>query len=114
MAREIPDYSIIKIKLGSDDDEGRVRAIREARPDAKLRVDANAGWTVDHAIHHLRWLEKYDLELIEHRTLDGRSQRGRTDRLLNDEQDRLESRKQPFVDRRLASAAIRSASVAHS
>lgn len=65
MAREIPDYSIIKIKLGSDDDEGRVRAIREARPDAKLRVDANAGWTVDQAIHHLAWLEKYDIELIE-------------------------------------------------
>jgi L-alanine-DL-glutamate epimerase-like enolase superfamily enzyme len=65
MAREIPDYSIIKIKLGSDDDEGRVRAIREARPDAKLRVDANAGWTVDQAIHHLGWLEKYDIELIE-------------------------------------------------
>jgi L-alanine-DL-glutamate epimerase-like enolase superfamily enzyme len=65
MAREIPDYSIIKIKLGSDDDEGRVRAIRNARPDAKLRVDANAGWTVDQAIHHLAWLEKYDIELIE-------------------------------------------------
>lgn len=65
MAREIPDYSIIKIKLGSDDDEGRVRAIREARPDAKLRVDANAGWTVDQALHHLGWLEKYDIELIE-------------------------------------------------
>ena len=65
MAREIPDYSIIKIKLGSDDDEGRVRAIREARPDAKLRVDANAGWTVDQAIHHLGWLERYDIELIE-------------------------------------------------
>ena len=65
MARQIPDYSIIKIKLGSDDDEGRVRAIREARPDAKLRVDANAGWTVEQALHHLAWLERYDIELIE-------------------------------------------------
>jgi L-alanine-DL-glutamate epimerase-like enolase superfamily enzyme len=65
MARQIPDYGVIKIKLGSTDDESRVRAIREARPDAKLRVDANAGWTVDHAIHHLRWLERYDPELIE-------------------------------------------------
>lgn len=65
MAREIPDYGIIKIKLGSDDDEGRVRAIREARPDAKLRVDANAGWTVEQALHHLAWLERYDIELIE-------------------------------------------------
>jgi L-alanine-DL-glutamate epimerase-like enolase superfamily enzyme len=65
MAREIVDYPIIKLKLGSDDDESRVRAVREARPDAKLRVDANAGWTFDGAVAHLRWLEQYDLELIE-------------------------------------------------
>jgi L-alanine-DL-glutamate epimerase-like enolase superfamily enzyme len=65
MARQIADYAVIKIKLGTDDDEPRVRAIREARPDAKLRVDANAGWTVEQSVDHLRWLEKYDLELIE-------------------------------------------------
>jgi L-alanine-DL-glutamate epimerase-like enolase superfamily enzyme len=65
MAREIPDYSVIKLKLGSDDDESRVRAVREARPDAKIRVDANAGWTFDQAVAHLRWLEQLDLELIE-------------------------------------------------
>ena len=65
MATEIPDYSVIKLKLGSDDDESRVRAVRQARPDAKLRVDANAGWTLDEAIAHLNWLEQYDLELIE-------------------------------------------------
>jgi L-alanine-DL-glutamate epimerase-like enolase superfamily enzyme len=65
MARQIADYGVIKIKLGAEDDEPRVRAIREARPDAKLRVDANAGWTVEQAISHLKWLEKYDIELIE-------------------------------------------------
>jgi L-alanine-DL-glutamate epimerase-like enolase superfamily enzyme len=65
MAKQIADYGVIKIKLGAEDDEPRVRAIREARPDAKLRVDANAGWTVEQSISHLRWLEKYDLELIE-------------------------------------------------
>src|SRR5205085_453812 len=25
----------------------------------------NAGWTLDQALAHLRWLEKYELELIE-------------------------------------------------
>jgi L-alanine-DL-glutamate epimerase-like enolase superfamily enzyme len=65
MARQIASYPLIKLKLGSDDDEGRVRAVREARPDAKLCVDANAGWTVDEAIAHLKWLEKYQIELIE-------------------------------------------------
>lgn len=65
MARDIASYPIIKIKLGSDDDESRVRAVREARPDARLFVDANAGWTVEQAIANLKWLEKYNIELIE-------------------------------------------------
>jgi len=65
MARQIAKYPLIKLKLGSDDDEARVRAVREARPDAKLCVDANAGWTLDDAIAHLKWLAKYDIELIE-------------------------------------------------
>jgi L-alanine-DL-glutamate epimerase-like enolase superfamily enzyme len=65
MASQIADYPIIKIKLGSDDDEARVKAIRSARPDAALRVDANAGWTREQALAHLGWLEKYNIELIE-------------------------------------------------
>ena len=65
MARQIAKYPLIKLKLGSDDDESRVRAVRQARPDAKLCVDANAGWTLDDAISHLKWLENYDIELIE-------------------------------------------------
>jgi L-alanine-DL-glutamate epimerase-like enolase superfamily enzyme len=65
MAKQIADYPIIKIKLGSDDDESRVEAIRNARPDAALRVDANAGWTSEQALAHLGWLEKYNIELIE-------------------------------------------------
>ncbi len=40
---------IIKIKLGGADDEAMVRAIRSATA-AKLRVDANAGWSADEAI----------------------------------------------------------------
>src|SRR4051812_7401781 len=35
MASKIANYPVIKLKLGSDDDESRVRAVREARPDAK-------------------------------------------------------------------------------
>ena len=65
MARQIAEYGVIKLKLGSDDDESRVAAVREARPDAKIRVDANAGWTLKDAIAHLKWLERYDLELVE-------------------------------------------------
>ncbi|MCX7670588.1 MAG: dipeptide epimerase [Anaerolineae bacterium] len=59
---------ILKIKLGSDDDEGRLAAVRAARPDAILRVDANAGWTAAEAVARLRRLERYGLEMIEQPT----------------------------------------------
>ncbi len=65
MALQIRDYPVIKVKLGSDDDEARLSAIRAARPDARLRVDANAGWTRDEAMRYVRDLEKFDLEMIE-------------------------------------------------
>jgi L-alanine-DL-glutamate epimerase-like enolase superfamily enzyme len=65
MAKQIASYPLIKLKLGSDDDEARVKAVRQARPDARLVVDANSGWTREDALSHLKWLEKYNLELIE-------------------------------------------------
>jgi L-alanine-DL-glutamate epimerase-like enolase superfamily enzyme len=65
MALQIQAYPVIKVKLGSDDDESRLAAIRAARPDARLRVDANAGWTRDEAVRYVRDLEKFDLEMIE-------------------------------------------------
>ena len=67
MARQIADYPQIKLKLGAGDaaDETRVAAVRDARPDAKLCIDANAGWSTADAIKHIRWLEKYKIELIE-------------------------------------------------
>lgn len=66
MAAELSGFPVIKVKLGGDgDDEIRLAAIREARPDAKLRVDANAGWTYIAAQEYLRRFEKFDLEMIE-------------------------------------------------
>ncbi len=64
-AAEHPDFPIIKVKLGSEDDLTRLRAVREARPDARLRVDANAGWSFEDAVYNLRTMENLDLELIE-------------------------------------------------
>ena len=58
-------YETLKIKLGSDDDFGRLKAIRAARPDAKLRVDANAGWDREEAVALVRQLEPLDIELVE-------------------------------------------------
>ncbi len=65
MAGEMKDYGILKIKLGSEDDIARLAAVREARPDAKLRIDANAGWTLEESLRYIEKLEKFDLEMIE-------------------------------------------------
>lgn len=64
-AGEHPEFPIIKIKLGSDDDLTRLRAVRDARPDARLRVDANAGWSFEDALYNIRAMENLDLEMIE-------------------------------------------------
>jgi L-alanine-DL-glutamate epimerase-like enolase superfamily enzyme len=58
------NYPIIKIKLGSDRDEEIVAAIRKVT-DAKLRVDANAGWTREQALYLIPRLAEYDLEFVE-------------------------------------------------
>jgi L-alanine-DL-glutamate epimerase-like enolase superfamily enzyme len=66
MASQVKHYPIIKVKLGGDGhDVARLAAIRMARSDAKLRVDANAGWSLEDALQYLRLMEDFDLELIE-------------------------------------------------
>jgi L-alanine-DL-glutamate epimerase-like enolase superfamily enzyme len=65
MAASRPDYPIFKIKLGSEDDPARLRAIRAARPDIRLRVDANAAWSYAEALRLLPALEAIGLEMIE-------------------------------------------------
>jgi L-Ala-D/L-Glu epimerase len=57
-------YPIIKIKLGSKHDEKIVAAIRNVS-DARLRVDANAGWTRTQALELIPRLASYDLEMVE-------------------------------------------------
>ncbi len=64
-AAAVPQYETLKIKLGSDDDLARLRAIRAARPDVKLRVDANAGWQREEAVRLIAALEPLGIELIE-------------------------------------------------
>jgi L-alanine-DL-glutamate epimerase-like enolase superfamily enzyme len=43
-ARRQARRPLLKIKLGADGDPERMRAVREAAPDAALIVDANEGW----------------------------------------------------------------------
>lgn len=56
----------IKVGGGVKADADRVRAVREAvGPDFALRVDANAGYSVDEGLELGRLLEPYALELME-------------------------------------------------
>lgn len=63
-----PGVRTFKIKVAEkgqslDDDLRRVNAVRELRPDARLRVDANRGWSVDEAVEAAEKLG--ELEYIE-------------------------------------------------
>ena len=67
MARRASEsgYPIIKVKLGGGSgDEALVAAIRKAT-NARLRVDANAGWTREQALELIPRLAGYDLEFVE-------------------------------------------------
>ncbi|MEY4628228.1 MAG: hypothetical protein RLZZ595_554 [Bacteroidota bacterium] len=55
---------IYKIKVGGENDLLNLIQIRK-HTDAKIRIDANAGWELDQAIQMLPTLEKLDIELIE-------------------------------------------------
>jgi len=57
-------YPILKIKLGGGRDLEIVAAIRAATR-ARLRVDANAGWTRQEAAELIPKLAEFDLELVE-------------------------------------------------
>lgn len=60
----------VKIKVAEpgqslDDDDARVAAVRAALPEASVRVDANAGWSVPEAIEALVRLSRHELEYAE-------------------------------------------------
>lgn len=65
LAAEAARYPVLKLKLGSDDDPARLAAVRAARPDAILRVDANAGWSAEEAVLRVRQIERFGLEMVE-------------------------------------------------
>jgi o-succinylbenzoate synthase len=59
-------FTSFKLKLGTGDDLGQVRAVRDAvGPEASIRVDANASWDTETAKRTLAQLEPLDIELAE-------------------------------------------------
>ncbi|TVU62335.1 O-succinylbenzoate synthase [Paenarthrobacter nitroguajacolicus] len=84
-AHRVPDVlarfgrvDAVKIKVAEhgqelSDDIARVTAVREALPEAAVRVDANGGWDVDQAVEALGKLSAFGLEYAEQPvpTIDG-------------------------------------------
>ena len=65
-AREAHHHALLKIKLGGGvADADRMRAIRTARPDARLVADANEAWNPDELKHLLAVAAEARFELIE-------------------------------------------------
>jgi len=58
-------HSVLKIKVGTDDDEALLDAVRDAAPGATLRVDANEAWTPREAVRRIERLADYDVEFVE-------------------------------------------------
>ncbi len=61
---EAAEYPVLKIKLGTERDEEILRTIRDAT-DKPIRVDANAGWTVERALAMLPVLQEFGVEFLE-------------------------------------------------
>ncbi len=62
--REAAEYGILKVKVGTKDDESILRTVREVTS-VPIRVDANCGWTAKQAIARLPLLKEMGVELIE-------------------------------------------------
>ncbi len=58
-------FEVLKVKVGTEDDRARVRAVREAAPDTRLRVDANEAWEPDRAVEMAAWLADQGVEFLE-------------------------------------------------
>ena len=64
-AKDLVTYSFLKIKLDGEKPIKRLKAIRKARPDARLIVDVNQGWSYDKLKECLPDLMALDIEMVE-------------------------------------------------
>lgn len=59
------DLSLFKVKLSNDRPVERIAAIREARPDARMVVDVNQGWTFDELQEYAPRLKALGVAMLE-------------------------------------------------
>lgn len=60
-------FSILKVKVGGKDglDIARIKAVREAAPEAALLIDANQAWSESEALETIDAIKGVDITLIE-------------------------------------------------
>ncbi len=68
---EAAAFPILKIKLGTSQDERILDTVRREAPDKVLRVDANCGWTSDNVLERCRLAARFNVEMIEQPTPAG-------------------------------------------
>lgn len=64
-ARAVPRLPLLKLKLSGPGDDARLRAVRAARPDARLIADANEAWTADLLGPLLEVAREVQVEVVE-------------------------------------------------
>lgn len=57
--------ALLKVKVGTVDDESRIRAVRRAAPECAIILDANEGWREDNLDHHFAVCAEAGVALIE-------------------------------------------------
>jgi len=73
-ARSVPHLRLLKLKLGGTGDPDRMRAVRQARPEARLIADCNESWSPDMLVPFLAAASAARIELIEQPLPAGRDQ----------------------------------------
>ncbi|HEX7089655.1 MAG TPA: dipeptide epimerase [Longimicrobiales bacterium] len=63
--REAAGYPVLKIKVGTPQDEQNLAIIREEAPSAVIRVDANTAWTAKEALARIPMFQEYGVEFVE-------------------------------------------------
>lgn len=64
-ARANASRPLLKVKIGSDNDIARIRAVTEAAPNSRLILDANEGWTDANIVENLAAAAELGIALIE-------------------------------------------------
>lgn len=69
--REAAAFPILKVKVGTPDDEIILNTVRREAPNKTIRVDANCGWSSENAFERCKLMADYKVEFIEQPTRPG-------------------------------------------